>query len=342
MDMMANETKGTRNLATIIFASLMVAFSVLFLIARQKDATYLYREDYLYFWKAYGYGSALHKSFWVLCCYPALLVISIMLLFVVVWNKRGVVWRLMPLVTFAILVHMLGWRVSYWDDAGYFISGASWGNGFISSLNNGYMVPFLLLELALIVIQIVFVFQRRKIRALAISSTVLLSVYVITLGGYFVFHRYFYIFPQIHTEVIFIMMMGIYIIWDYMQIEPRKKQPVESKGKKAIELTYRYFCPSCGARFTDGKNFCDQCGTGLTELAQQEKVDGQTYASLDKPSTGIAILGFIVPLAGFIMWVSWNSSMPQKARSAGKGALIGAITYAVLSIVSVIMVLVLL
>ncbi len=53
---------------------------------------------------------------------------------------------------------------------------------------------------------------------------------------------------------------------------------------------------------------------------------------------GIAILGFLIPLAGFIMWVAWNDQMPQKARSAGKGALIGFITYAVVTVVSIIII----
>ena len=53
-------------------------------------------------------------------------------------------------------------------------------------------------------------------------------------------------------------------------------------------------------------------------------------ASNDTPSIGVAILGGFIPLAGFIIWVSWNTTMPLKARSAGRGALIGFIAYILL------------
>jgi hypothetical protein len=47
---------------------------------------------------------------------------------------------------------------------------------------------------------------------------------------------------------------------------------------------------------------------------------------LDAPSGGFAALGFFVPLVGLILFLMWkDGEFPRRARSAGKGALIGAI-----------------
>ena len=55
-----------------------------------------------------------------------------------------------------------------------------------------------------------------------------------------------------------------------------------------------------------------------------------TFAQ-DKPSIGIAIIGFLIPLVGTIMYIAWLNSLPFRARSAGKGALTGVIVYIVIT-----------
>lgn len=111
-----------------------------------------------------------------------------------------------------------------------------------------------------------------------------------------------------------------------------KRQQIDGDANAyASTRVVRLFCPSCGARFPEGKKFCDQCGSALSELAQPEISNaGITTNAQDAPSMGVAILGFFIPVAGFFMWASWNNTMPRKAKSAGKGALIGLITYVVL------------
>ena len=49
----------------------------------------------------------------------------------------------------------------------------------------------------------------------------------------------------------------------------------------------------------------------------------------DGPSGGFAVLGFFIPMVGLILYIVWNSTLPFRARSAGKGALAGFITYIV-------------
>lgn len=55
-----------------------------------------------------------------------------------------------------------------------------------------------------------------------------------------------------------------------------------------------------------------------------------------KGSIGMAILGFFLPLVGLILFLALKNSKPGKAKSAGKGALIGFITGVVLTIALVI------
>ena len=52
----------------------------------------------------------------------------------------------------------------------------------------------------------------------------------------------------------------------------------------------------------------------------------------DAPSGGYAALGFFFPVVGLILYLVWKDQTPLRARSAGKGALIGMIVGVVLSI----------
>ena len=79
------------------------------------------------------------------------------------------------------------------------------------------------------------------------------------------------------------------------------------------------------------------------EAYQQQTQHGQEgqpngYAPLpqftqDAPSGGFAALGFFFPLVGLILYLVWNTTLPFRARSAGKGALAGVIVYVALSVV---------
>jgi hypothetical protein len=50
-----------------------------------------------------------------------------------------------------------------------------------------------------------------------------------------------------------------------------------------------------------------------------------TANPLDAPSGGFAVLCFFIPLVGLILYLVWKDEYPLKAKSCGKGALIGAI-----------------
>ena len=56
----------------------------------------------------------------------------------------------------------------------------------------------------------------------------------------------------------------------------------------------------------------------------------------DAPSTGFAVLGFFFPVVGLILYLVWKDTLPLRSKSAGKGAIIGAIVYVALIILSII------
>ena len=101
------------------------------------------------------------------------------------------------------------------------------------------------------------------------------------------------------------------------------------------------FCPSCGIQYTADKKFCDQCGGELKEMTTAASTPLQSAAypqanPTDAPSGGYAVLGFFIPIVGLILFLTWKDSFPLRARSAGKGALIGFIVGVILSIAAVI------
>lgn len=84
------------------------------------------------------------------------------------------------------------------------------------------------------------------------------------------------------------------------------------------------YCKYCGAQIDDRAVICPKCGAPVKNTALD-----------DAPNMGYAVLGFFFPLVGFILYLVWKPNRPLRAKSAGKGALIGFITIAVLYILVV-------
>ncbi|MBQ8141388.1 MAG: zinc ribbon domain-containing protein [Clostridia bacterium] len=87
------------------------------------------------------------------------------------------------------------------------------------------------------------------------------------------------------------------------------------------------YCSKCGKEVNDDAVVCVHCGCAIenekTSIANQN----------DAPNTGFAVLGFLIPLVGLILYLVNKDTAPLKAKSAGKGALIGFCVSLVLSIV---------
>ena len=86
------------------------------------------------------------------------------------------------------------------------------------------------------------------------------------------------------------------------------------------------FCRKCGKEILDEAVICVHCGCSTQEKAVATN-------TTDAPNTGMAVLGFFVPLAGLIIWLINKDTKPLMAKSAGKGALIGFIVSMVFSII---------
>ena len=86
------------------------------------------------------------------------------------------------------------------------------------------------------------------------------------------------------------------------------------------------YCRSCGKNIDDSATYCINCGTRF----DNKEVD-------DQSSFGFAILGFFIPIVGLILFLIYEGKKPKRAKSVGKGALIGFITKIVLSIILVIL-----
>ena len=87
------------------------------------------------------------------------------------------------------------------------------------------------------------------------------------------------------------------------------------------------FCKKCGKEILDDAVICVHCGCSTQEN------QNVTVNSNDAPSTGMAVLGFFIPLAGLIIWLINKETKPLMAKSAGKGALAGFIVSTVISII---------
>ena len=90
------------------------------------------------------------------------------------------------------------------------------------------------------------------------------------------------------------------------------------------------YCKNCGRAVDDNSLYCYNCGVRLDNTSSEN-------ISEDNSSFGFAILGFFIPIVGLILFLIYEGKKPKRAKSAGKGALIGFITKIVLSIILIIL-----
>ncbi len=86
------------------------------------------------------------------------------------------------------------------------------------------------------------------------------------------------------------------------------------------------FCHNCGAEISDNAVVCPKCGVAVGKK--------QTVDYNDAPSVGFAVLSFFIPIIGLILYLVWKDQSPLKAKSCGKGALIGFCVSVALSVLS--------
>jgi hypothetical protein len=87
------------------------------------------------------------------------------------------------------------------------------------------------------------------------------------------------------------------------------------------------YCSHCRAIIKKAAELCPKCGCRIAPAPVQ------TSNPDDRFSFGLAFIGFLVPLAGLIVFIVLNKMYPRKARSCGIGALIGFIIGVVFSLI---------
>ena len=84
------------------------------------------------------------------------------------------------------------------------------------------------------------------------------------------------------------------------------------------------FCRLCGTELVDEAVICTTCGV---------MQDNTNKHSLDKGGFLWALLGFIVPIAGLVIYIVYKPTKPKTSNACGFGFLIRAIIALVLLLV---------
>ena len=90
------------------------------------------------------------------------------------------------------------------------------------------------------------------------------------------------------------------------------------------------YCSKCGKEINDEAVICIHCGCSVANVANKKP---SIINGVDAPNTGWFVLGFFIPLVGLILYLINKDTQPLKAKSAGKGALIGFCVGLVFSII---------
>lgn len=84
------------------------------------------------------------------------------------------------------------------------------------------------------------------------------------------------------------------------------------------------YCKNCGNLIDDKAVICPKCGTET----KPQSSGGSNFL--------FALLGFLVPLAGLILYIACKTDNPDRAKAAGKGAIVGVIVSVLLSILLIV------
>ena len=102
-------------------------------------------------------------------------------------------------------------------------------------------------------------------------------------------------------------------------------------------------CRHCGAVIDDDSVFCSVCGSNQHGLPNEDvwrryfKPDEGPGVRVvappqDAKNNWWAILCFLFPIVGLILYFVWKKDLPHRARSCGYGAAVGAFVWALAGI----------
>lgn len=74
------------------------------------------------------------------------------------------------------------------------------------------------------------------------------------------------------------------------------------------------FCKRCGRQIPDNAIYCPYCG------ANQNVCNNDGNKNLaDEPNIWWAVLSFIIPVVGLVLWLVWQNDKPNQARMCRNG-----------------------
>lgn len=87
------------------------------------------------------------------------------------------------------------------------------------------------------------------------------------------------------------------------------------------------YCRNCGAEIDEKAVMCPSCWAPQ----QSNKYSKYSKENRDSGTVWYAILSFIFPIVGAILFVTWNDSRPKVANVAGISALVSFIILSILN-----------
>jgi len=83
------------------------------------------------------------------------------------------------------------------------------------------------------------------------------------------------------------------------------------------------YCRNCGRLISPDAYVCPHCGALIGVIP-------------DTPNAGYAVLSFLFPPIGFILWLVWQEYMPKRANSCKIGTIVGVVLSVISFIISLI------
>ena len=93
------------------------------------------------------------------------------------------------------------------------------------------------------------------------------------------------------------------------------------------------YCKYCGNEVDDNAVVCIHCGAPTDKFSAAKQPAGN-----DAPSAGFAVLCFFFPVVGLVLYLVWKDTFPLRAKSCGKGALIGVIVEVAVTLIYVLII----
>lgn len=91
------------------------------------------------------------------------------------------------------------------------------------------------------------------------------------------------------------------------------------------ERNYK-FCQNCGAKIDIKAIVCPNCGVAVAGgPLDKEKAPEKEIHQNDGNSIALNIIGFLIPLIGFIMWIAFHNDYPERSKNVGISSLAGFI-----------------